>query len=416
MPMIPRDRSPESSIALLRDPYGFIPERCRRHGSDLFEARLFLRRTICMTGREAAALFYDPDRFIRRGAPPGRVQKTLFGRGGVQGLDGEAHRHRKAMFMSLMTPGRIADLAGRTGDEWRRASRRWASRGRVVLYDEASEVLTRAVCAWAGLPLDESEVPKRTRELTALFDQGSLVGPGHWWARVNRKRANAWAGGIIDRVRAGRLDPPESSAAHIIARHRDPGGALLGRHEAAVELLNVLRPTVAIAVYVTFAALALHRHPGCRARLRAGEAGHDEWFVQEVRRFYPFFPAVAARVRHDFEWKGYRFPGGRLVMLDLHGTDHDARLWDDPEEFRPDRFRGREVGPFELIPQGGGDHFRDHRCAGEWITIELTKVAVDLLARRITYRVPGQDLQIERSRLPALPRSRFVIEEAREAG
>lgn len=37
------------------------------------------------------------------------------------------------------------------------------------------------------------------------------------------------------------------------------------------------------------------------------------------------------------------------------------------------------------------------------------KGALDVLARRITYEVPEQDLRIAFSRLPALPRSHFVI-------
>lgn len=43
---------------------------------------------------------------------PGRIQKTLLGEGGVQGLDGAAHQHRKKMFMSLMGTRRIAALQG----------------------------------------------------------------------------------------------------------------------------------------------------------------------------------------------------------------------------------------------------------------------------------------------------------------
>ncbi|MFN3626141.1 MAG: cytochrome P450, partial [Hyphomicrobium sp.] len=82
MPRIPRDRNPDSTIALLLDPYGFVSKRCRRYRSDLFLARILLRKTICMTGPEAAELFYRQDLFVRRGATPGRIQKTLFGRGG----------------------------------------------------------------------------------------------------------------------------------------------------------------------------------------------------------------------------------------------------------------------------------------------------------------------------------------------
>src|SRR3546814_10231988 len=64
------------------------------------------------------------------------------------------------------------------------------------------------------------------------------------------------------------------------------------------------RPTVAIARYVIFAALALHRRPDCRERLIAGSDAEREAFVQEVRRFFPFFPFVGGRVREGFDWRG----------------------------------------------------------------------------------------------------------------
>jgi fatty-acid peroxygenase len=175
----------------------------------------------------------------------------------------------------------------------------------------------------------------------------------------------------------------------------------------------ILRPTVAVSVYMTFAAHALHQYPRCREEARAGADGSTERFVQEVRWFYPFFPSVVARVRNDFEWKGYPFPGGTRVLLDLYGTNHDPRAWEAPEEFRPERFRYWDGSPFNFIPQGGGDHAVNHRCPGEWITIELMKVALSFLAGSLSYDVPEQDLRINLSRLPALPRSRFVISSVR---
>lgn len=409
MPRIPHDKSLDSTLALLHDPYGFIAKRCRHYQSDLFQTRLLLRPTLCMTGPEAAQLFYDTSRFVRSGATPGRIQKTLFGQGGVQGLDDKAHRHRKQMFMSLMTSERLGQLAETTSREWDACVRKWASKDKVVLYDELQELLTRAVCAWAGVPLEESEVGRRTRELTALFDYAGAVGPKHWWSRLTRKRAERWAEGVIEQIRDGKLDAPAQSALQVIASHRELNGALLSPRIAAVELLNVLRPTVAVSVYIIFAAYALHQYPECRRKLVAGEEGYAELFVQEVRRFYPFFPAVMARVRHDFDWKGYHFPQGRQVVLDLYGTNHDARTWEAPEAFRPERFRQWDDSPFNFIPQGGGDHQVNHRCPGEWITIELTKVALRFLTQKIRYDVPAQDLQIETSRLPAVPQSRFVI-------
>jgi hypothetical protein len=59
------------------------------------------------------------------------------------------------------------------------------------------------------------------------------------------------------------------------------------------------------------------------------------------------------------------------LMLDIYGTNHNARLWKMTEEFLPERFRQWDKIPFNFIRQGEGDHYGNHRCAGEWITIEL---------------------------------------------
>lgn len=186
-------------------------------------------------------------------------------------------------------------------------------------------------------------------------------------------------------------------------------GNLLDPRVAAVEVLNVLRPTVALSVYATFIAHALHRDPECRLKLEAGDDGLLEMFVQEARRFYPFFPAAVALVRRAFDWKNYHFPAGRRVLLDLYGTNHDPRTWQAPEEFRPGRFSGGDPNRFTFIPQGGGDPDLGHRCAGEWITTRLMARFTRLLTAEMAYDVPEQDLRINFSRLPALPASHFVI-------
>ena len=413
MPHIPRDGRFDSTLAFSRDPYRFVSRQCRRFGSDLFEARIMLQKTICMVGKDAAELIYDESRFMRAGAAPSRMQKTLVGVGGVQGMDDAAHRHRKQMFMAMMTPQRVGRLGDLVDEEWRRAARRWAGRGEVALYAEARELLCRGVCAWAGVPLPESEVAQRTRQLTAMFDAAGSVGPRHWWARLERRRGERWAGGLVEQVRAGQLRVPDETAIHVIAHHRDHDGRPLDRHAAAVALLNVLRPTVAIAVFVTFIGHALHEHPEAAGKLRAGEEGYAELFVQEVRRFYPFFPFVVARVREDFDWNGYRFPKGTRALLDLYGTDHDPRSWDAPGDFRPERFQTWGGSPFDFVPQGGGNHHVHHRCAGEWVTIELMKRSAAFLASGITYRVPEQDLRVDMSRVPSLPRSKFVMSDVR---
>jgi fatty-acid peroxygenase len=414
MPEIPRDPAFDATLPFLRDPYRYISKRCRELNSDLFQIRLALVRTgICITGPAAAELFYDESKFKRRGVAPRRFQKTLFGKGGVQGLDGEAHRHRKRMFMSLMTPERIARIGQISADYWGTFAKKWAGRDRVVLYDETRELLTRTACDWAEVPLREDEVAARTRELSATFDYAGALGPKHWWARIARSRLERWMIDLIEKCRARQLDVSDDSAMHVVSTHRDPSGNLLDPRIAAVELLNAVRPIVAVSVYLTFAALALHNYPGRREALRTvsdkANREYAHFFAQEVRRFYPFFPAVGAETRCDFKWNGYRFPRAMPVLLDLYGTNHDERAWSEPNEFQPERFRNWHENPFTFVPHGGGDHYTNHRCPGEAIAVELLKVAAMFLTSRASYNVPPQNLEIDFNRVPALPHSQFVI-------
>lgn len=408
---MPQEEGLDQSLSLLREGYAYIPNRRRSFQSELFETRLMGKPAICMGGKEAAALFYDPKKFQREGAVPKRVVKTLFGKGGVQGLDGEAHRHRKAAFMGLMAPKQIARLTDVAKEQWTSAADKWAEQNEIVFYKEAQELLCRIACEWAGVPLKEEEVKQRTEELSALFESAVSVGPEYWKTRRARRKVEKWIGGLIEEVRAGRLHPPEETTLYVFSHHQELAGSVLDTKTAAVEVLNILRPITAVSIYLAFTALALHQFPEQKPKLTSVDGSYTKYFVQEVRRFYPFFPFTGAKVKTDFEWRGMRFKEGTLTLLDLYGTNHDPMLWENPDLFQPERFENWEKSPFDFIPQGGGDYHNGHRCAGEWITIELMKVSVHFLVNRLFYRVPEQDISFSMTSMPSMPKSGFLMHE-----
>jgi fatty-acid peroxygenase len=416
MAKIPQDRRLDSSLALLREGYTFIHQRCISYQTDIFQMRLLGQRVICLHGQEAAAVFYNPDYFIRKRAIPKAVQKTLLGENGVQTLDDLPHRRRKEIFMSLMSRENIQKLMDLMRKEWEAYINKWEKQKRVVLFDEVQEIMCRAACGWAGVPLKEKEVRKRASEFGFMVDAFGAIGPRNWRGRWARRRTEKWIRGIIKDIRKGKLEAPAGTPAHALAMYHDFNGKPMDRQMAAVELINILRPIVAIATYVTFGALALHDYPVYRDQLKAGEDGFTELFVQEVRRVYPFTPFLGARVRMDFGWKGYHFRKGTLVFLDVFGTLHDKRLWERPMAFDPERFRNWQGSPFDFIPQGGGSFMGGHRCAGEWITIEAMKLSLNYLTKAIRFEVPDQDLRYSLSRMPTLPKSRFILKRVKRTG
>jgi fatty-acid peroxygenase len=403
----------DNTFAFLVEGYDFMPRRHAALGSDTFATRLMLRRALCVRGEDAARMFYQPGRFTRRHALPATTMALLQDFGSVMALDGDAHRKRKAMLMSLFGPLERQRLVGLAAAEWRTQFARWPSESRVVVHEAAQEVLCRAVCRWAGIPVSAGEAAQRAREFARMIDGAGSAGPRNWRGLLVRTRTEQWARALVDAVRAGQVQPAFDSPLNVVARHRDADGELMNRKQAGVELINLLRPTVAVARYVAFALLALHEHPHCRARIAAGDDDYANWFVQEVRRFYPFVPAMGGRALHGFDWHGLHVKKGTWVLFDLYGTNRHPALWGDPDVFRPERFERWQSSGFDYVPHGGGDPYAGHRCPGEAVTGDLVRSALQLFSDEIAYDVPPQDLTVSLRRMPALPASGFVIENVR---
>src|SRR5690606_5844957 len=155
----------------------------------------------------------------------------------------------------------------------------------------------------------------RTRELSAMVAGSGSIGPRNWRGQVLRSRTERWVRSLVKEARAGTATASMGSALEIVAHHREPDGRLPGERTAAVELINLLRPTLAVGRYIVFTALALHLHPEHRERLQTGEDAEAEAFVQEVRRYFPFFPFVGGKVMEPFDWRGHRFGEGDWVLL-----------------------------------------------------------------------------------------------------
>lgn len=416
MPAIPRDQTLDASISLLREGNTFITARCQKFNSDIFETRLLLKKTICIAGEEAANEFYREGRFTRRGAIPPTTLMLLQDKGSVATLDDDAHRERKKMFMALMTPEAIQALVDSFERHWRNAISKWEVMHEVRLFDEVEEIICRAACEWSGIALTEIDAQQRTGEISAMIDGAGTLGIRTLRGILLRARTERWLRKLVGQVRSGEIAPPVGSALAVISLHKDATGNFLETNIAAVELLNILRPTVAVARYILFAAVAINEYPMCANKLKSGDNEYLFWFVQEVRRFYPFFPFIGGLVREPFIWRGYHFQTGVRVMLDVYGTCHDSRLWKNPQIFDPYRFRDWKPNAFTLIPQGGGDFYSNHRCAGEWIAIELIKRGVRLLVHEMKYETRQRNYTIDLKRMPALPKESFIIYNLRKTG
>lgn len=410
---IPKTAGVDNTSSLINEGYHFFINRHKEFDTNIFETRLMGRKTIGLVGEEAAKIFYDTEKFKREGAMPKPLKMSLFGEGSLHGMDGEAHLHRKRTFLSMFTPDRVEDLKQYALKELDRKASQWRERERVILFDEFAEILTRAGCAWAGVPLEEHEVSQRTEEMVAMVESfgGSLS--RFQDGKKARESHEKWLKEVIKDVRKGKLQPEPNTAAYIMAHHRETDGKRWDTQTAAVELSNSFRPLLATVHLLVLGAVALHEHPESQERLQKGDPLYSHWFAQETRRYYPFVPAMVARVKKPFLWQGYEFKKNTRVVLDLFGTNRHPASWDYPDAFIPERFNDWRGSPFSFVPQGGGDHHKGHRCAGEWLTVIVMSSFFEFLAGNVEYDVPEQDLSFSMERMPTRPESGFVIENVR---
>ncbi len=416
----PREAGFENGLKVLWEGYNYIPNRLRIYQSDIFETRLLGRRTVCMGGEEAARLFYDETKIKRKGAASNVALKTLLGPDSVFTLDDEEHRNRKQTFLDVMSEEQIEDWKETLRKHFLQSAYDWSKQPLIIFYEEVKLVLTKAVCEWAGVPLPEEEVEKRMHQLADILE--IIVRPKYKAPKAlkSRKEGNAWGEELVQRVREGELHPAEHTALYQFAFQKNLDGTLIDKRSAATDLMSILRPSVAIAIFISFVALTLHQHPEIKAKLQKEDSDslYYEAFVQEVRRYYPFIPCNAGRAREDFTWQGYEIEKDTLVVFDFYGTCFDERIWENPETFNPERFLDWETNPsdqvqYKLVAQGGGDYLEGHRCPGEWNTVEAMKVTAEILVKNMIYDIPSQDLGYSMSQIPMMPKSGIVMANVR---
>ena len=308
----------------------------------------------------------------RRGAGAGRRRAP-----GAQGhvhVDHDAGRRSASSGSSSTTSGGPGSRSGKSGP--------------VVLYDEVGRMLTRAVCAWAGRAAGRlGRGPAHRRAARDDRGPGRASAPGTGGAGSPAAAPNAGSATSSTAPARARLPAPEGSALRVIAEHRDDRRPPLPRRIAAVELLNVLRPTVAVGPLRGLRRAGPARPPalagaGPRRRRRPPRAS--------CRRY-------AATTRSS-RWRrpGSGAPSTGRAPLPAGPAGAARPVRHQPP---PGAVAGAGAVPARSgSPAGGATRSASSRRAaattspataapGEWITIELMKRAVTNLTTR--HELPG---------------------------
>jgi cytochrome P450 len=125
--------------------------------------------------------------------------------------------------------------------------------------------------------------------------------------------------------------------------------------------------------------------------------------LKEAMRLYPPVPQIPRETTERVELGGYELPVGATVAPSQWTVHRDERFWDDPTEFRPERFDGADDRPrFAYFPFGGGPR----RCIGQQFAMVEGKLILATLARRFHTELasdPDVDLSVSITTRPVDP-------------
>ncbi|MEK6243013.1 MAG: cytochrome P450 [Pseudomonadota bacterium] len=115
--------------------------------------------------------------------------------------------------------------------------------------------------------------------------------------------------------------------------------------------------------------------------------------TQEGLRLYPPGWFIGREAQTDVKLGGYTVPKGAVVMMSQYVMHRDARFFDEPERFKPERWEGDFL---ERLPRGAYFPFSagDRHCIGEGFAWQEALLILATLVERWRFElVPGQHIR-----------------------
>nr|QUN00515.1 cytochrome P450 82C60 [Tripterygium wilfordii] len=119
-----------------------------------------------------------------------------------------------------------------------------------------------------------------------------------------------------------------------------------------------------------------------------------EAIIKETFRLYPAAPlSVPHESMEDCTVSGYHVPKGTRLLFNVWKIQHDPSIWEDPFEFRPERFltTHKHVDAkglnFELIPFGGGRRM----CPGVLFSLQVLQLTLANLLHGFDFSTPNDE-------------------------
>lgn len=279
-------------------------------------------------------------------------------RRGVLVTDGAEHDHYRALMEAPLHPSRLPKYTRMMIEQTDRVSSLWKDGEVVDLLVEGRKIALLIIMqtlftkdVWDDLPRIWNPILKAIR----------FISPGLWifWRNIPRpgykkslKELDEYLYRIIANRRVGAFE--QDLLQHLI----DAGLSDSVIRDQMLTMLIAGHDTSTALLAWTFALLG--QYPDVHARVvqevdTMVKSPLLDQVIKESLRLYPPIHLGNRRVEEEMMFDNESIRAGERMFYSIYLTHRDPTIWENAEEFCPERFsQGRKTPPFSYIPFGGG--------------------------------------------------------------
>ena len=286
-------------------------------------------------------------------------------RRGVLVTDGEEHDRYRELMEPPLHPSRLASYTQIMIEQTDRVSSTWRQGEIVDMLVESRRIALLIIMqtlfskdVWVDLPQLWQPILKTIR----------YISPGMWilWRRMPRlgygkdlRKLDEYLFGIIKERRKKEEDGKVESGGSDLLQHLIDAG--LSDDVIRDQMLTMLiagHDTSTALLAWTFALLG--QDPRVHAQLveeldTQNKSILLDQVIKESLRLYPPIHIGNRRVAKEMQFADGSIPAGERLFYSIYLTHRDPNVWENAEEFCPERHAGgRKTPPFSYIPFGGG--------------------------------------------------------------
>jgi len=328
--------------------------------------------------------------------------------------EGETWQQQRQLANPAFTMGRLASFDDRIAGHTEDLLERWSDGDTRDMELEMTRVTIDVIAdLMLGTELSERQLSQLRENLEPIgrqFEPDPMRFALPSWVPMPGDRAYQSAVSnvdeIVDEIIADRRgteggeDGPMDLLSILLRAQNDGEQSAAQLRDEVVTMLLAGHDTTALTMTYTW--YLLSQHPEKRRRVYEEVDELDdaptmddvqnleyvEWVIDESMRLYPPVYALFRTATEDVELLDYEIPADSMIMLSQWAVHRSPSHWEDPEQFRPERWDGTEQAErhrFAYFPFGGGPR----HCIGKNLAKLEAQIILAMVAQEYELSYTG---------------------------